>query len=71
MNLLPRLHRRGIGTTLFDRWTALARVRGAKAMHIATNRANVGSIVFWRKMGFADLALDGLPDGRTLWMGRS
>jgi hypothetical protein len=21
-------------------------------------------------MGFADLALDGLPAGRTLWMGR-
>jgi GNAT superfamily N-acetyltransferase len=70
MNLLPRLHRRGVGTTLFARWTGLARVRRATGMHVATNRANVGSVVFWRKMGFADLALDGLPQGRTLWMGR-
>jgi GNAT superfamily N-acetyltransferase len=68
MNLLPRLHRRGVGTTLFERWTALAHARGATAMHVATNRANVGSVVFWRKMGFEDL--DGLPQGRTLWMGR-
>ena len=70
MNLLPRLHRRGVGTTLFERWTALARARGATALHVATNRANTGSVVFWRKMGFADLVLDGLPQGRTLWMGR-
>jgi GNAT superfamily N-acetyltransferase len=70
MNLLPRLHRQGVGTTLFERWTALARARGATALHVATNRANAGSVVFWRKMGFADLALQGLPEGRTLWMGR-
>jgi GNAT superfamily N-acetyltransferase len=69
MNLLPRLHRRGLGTTLFKRWAALAGARGATAMHVATNRANTGSVVFWRKMGFADL--DGLPEGRTLWLGRS
>jgi len=68
MNLLPRLHRQGIGTMLLERWTALARARGAKAMHVATNRANEGSVVLWRRMGFADL--DGLPEGRTLWMGR-
>jgi len=68
MNLLPRLHRQGVGTMLFERWTALARARGATALHVATNRANAGSVVFWRKMGFADL--DGLPEGRTLWMGR-
>jgi GNAT superfamily N-acetyltransferase len=71
MNLLPRLHRRGVGTMLFERWTALAHARGATALHVATNRANVGSVVFWRKMGFEDLALEGLPEGRTLWLGRS
>jgi GNAT superfamily N-acetyltransferase len=70
MNLLPRLHRRGVGTTLFEHWTALAGARAAKALHVATNRANTGSVVFWRKMGFADLGLEGLPQGRTLWMGR-
>jgi len=68
MNLLPRLHRQGVGTMLFERWTALARARGATALHVATNRANAGSVVFWRKMGCGDL--DGLPEGRTLWMGR-
>lgn len=70
MNLLPRLHRQGIGTSLFERWIALASARGTTALHVATNRSNVGSVVFWRKMGFADLALAGLPEGRTLWMGR-
>ena len=70
MNLLPRLHRRGVGTTLFERWTALARARGATALHVATNRDNLGSAAFWRRMGFADLVLAGLPQGRTAWMGR-
>jgi len=71
LNLLPRLHGRGVGTTLFDRWTSLANARGAKALHIAVNRANIGGARFWRKMGFADLALNGLPEGRTLWQGRA
>jgi len=71
MNLLPCLHRRGVGTKLFDRWTATASARGAKAIHVAVNRANTGGLGFWRKMGFADLALDGLPEGRTVWMGRA
>ena len=70
MNLLPRLHRRGVGTKLFERWTSIADDRGAKAIHVAINRANVGAAEFWRKMGFADLALDGLPEGRTVWKGR-
>ena len=71
LNLLPHLHGRGVGTTLFDRWTGLANARGAKALHVAVNRANTGGARFWRKMGFTDLALDGLPEGRTLWQGRA
>jgi GNAT superfamily N-acetyltransferase len=71
MNLLPRLQGRGVGTKLFDRWTTLAIARGATALHVAVNRANIGGARFWRKMGFADLALDGLPEGRTLWQGRA
>lgn len=70
MNLLPRLQRRGIGARLFDRWTTVARGRGANAIHVAINRANGGAVAFWRKMGFADLADQGLPEGRTLWKGR-
>jgi GNAT superfamily N-acetyltransferase len=71
LNLLPRLHGRGVGTTLFDCWMSLANARGAKALHVGVNRANVGAANFWRKMGFADLGLDGLPEGRTLWQGRT
>ncbi len=71
LNLLPRLQGRGIGTKLLDRWTGLANARGAKALHVAVNRANVGGASFWRKMGFTDLALAGLPGGRTLWQGRA
>jgi len=71
MNLLPRLHRRGVGTKLFDRWTAAAGAEGAKAIHVAINRANIGGAAFWTKMGFADLALDGSPERRTLWKGRA
>lgn len=71
LNLLPRLHGRGVGTSLFERWTSVASTRGAKALHVAANRANVGGARFWRAMGFADLALDGLPEGRTLWQGRA
>jgi len=47
-----------------------ARLRGAKALHVAVNRANIGAVKFWRKMGFADLAPEGRPEGRTLWLGR-
>lgn len=71
MNLLPRLQRRGIGATLLDRWTIVARARGANAIHVAINRANTGGAEFWRKMGFADLADKGLPEGRTIWKGRA
>jgi GNAT superfamily N-acetyltransferase len=71
LNLLPRLQGRGVGTTLFDRWTSVASAQGAKALHVAVNRANVGGASFWRKMGFADLALNGLPEGRTLWQSRA
>ena len=71
LNLVPRLHGRGVGTSLFNHWTSLANAQGAKALHVAVNRANIGATSFWRKMGFADLALDGLPEGRTLWQGRA
>lgn len=71
MNLLPRLQRRGIGSRVLDRWTIVARTRGARAIHVAINRANTGGAAFWRKMGFADLADKGLPEGRTIWKGRA
>jgi GNAT superfamily N-acetyltransferase len=70
LNLLPRLQGRGIGTALFDRWLVAASSSGAKAKHVAINRTNVGAIRFWGKMGFVDSPPDGLPEGRTVWMGR-
>ncbi len=71
LNLLPRLHGQGVGTRLFDHWASQASARGARALHDAVNRANIGAAKFWRRMGFADLALNGLPEGRTLWQGRA
>jgi GNAT superfamily N-acetyltransferase len=70
MNLLPRLQRRGVGPQLFDRWLLVAGERGRRAMHVAINRDNAGAVEFWGRMGFADLALQGLPEGRTVWKGR-
>ena len=70
MNLLPRLQGRGIGTKLFDDWLAIAVGRGAKAVHVAVNRANTGAIQFWRTLKFAELVCEGLTEGQTVWMGR-
>jgi GNAT superfamily N-acetyltransferase len=71
LNLLPRLQGRGVGTELFIRWRAAASEAGAKAMHVAVNRANDGAIRFWSKMAFVNLPYDGLPEGRSVWMGRA
>jgi GNAT superfamily N-acetyltransferase len=70
LNMLPRLHGRGVGTQLFNQWLAAASRYGGKATHVAINRANVGAVRFWGKMGFADLPLAGLAEGRTIWKGR-
>ncbi len=70
MDLLPRLQRRGMGSRLLAAWLDAARGRGARAFHVGVNRANAGAALFWRTQGFEPLALDGPPEGRTLWMGR-
>jgi GNAT superfamily N-acetyltransferase len=67
MNLLPRLQGRGVGTKLFHQWLAVASERGATSLHVGINRANVGALAFWQKMGFDNLVLEGLPEGRTVW----
>ena len=71
LNLLARLQGRGVGSMLFEAWLALAKDRGAKALHVAVNRANERAIRFWAKQAFRELSLEGLPKGRTVWMGRS
>lgn len=70
MNLLPRLHRRGIGSQLFETWHAAATARCATAFHVGVNKENTRAIPFWHSLAFKELTLDGVPEGRTLWMGR-
>lgn len=70
MNLLPRLQRRGIGSKLFAAWHASAAAKGVGALHVGVNRENRNAIPFWRSLGFTELTLAGVPEGRTLWMGR-
>jgi len=70
LNLLPQLQGRGVGTELFDAWLPLARRSGTKGLHVGINRANVGAQRFWDRMGFVDLAMDDVPQGRTVWKGR-
>lgn len=70
LNLLPRLQGRGVGTTLLNDWLASAARHGARAVHIAVNRANVGAIRFWQKRNFAELVDEQLAGGRTIWMGQ-
>lgn len=70
MNLLPRLQRRGIGSKLLQTWLDIACRRGARAFHIGVNRENTDAIQFWRARAFEPSTVDGLPEGRTLWMGR-
>ena len=70
MNLLPRLHRRGIGSRLFQTWHAAVTRRGAATFHVGVNKENTRAIPFWRSLTFKELRLDDVPEGRTLWMGR-
>ena len=70
LNLLPRLRGRGIGSRLLHHWLAALGGCGAKATHVAVNRANSRALRFWNRMGFRDLPLESLPQGRTIWMGR-
>ena len=70
LNLLTGLQGRGVGSMLFEAWFTLAKDRGAKALHVAVNRANARAIRFWARHGFRELPLEDLPAGRTVWMGR-
>src|SRR3546814_15166430 len=71
MNLLPRTQGRGFGQQLFALWCDAALQRSVQAMHVGVNRANGGAARFWSRLGFQPLSLDGLPEGRTWWMGRA
>lgn len=69
MNLLPRLHRRGLGTALLDKWLAAARDNGVTRVHVGANRGNENAVRFWASRSFREIELPGAPEGRTVWMG--
>ncbi len=68
MNILPRLQNRGVGSKLLDDWLNMARSRGAEAVHVGVNRANLDAMRFWRRRNFDEVRTES-PEGRTLWMG--
>ncbi len=70
LNLLPRGRRRGLGSALLARWTAIAADRGVSAAHVGVSATNAAGLAFWSSQGFERLSLDGLRPGRTVWMGR-
>lgn len=71
MNLLPRLHRQGVGSRLLGRWFAAAREAGAERVHVGVNPGNPGGLAFWQRAGFERITLPEAEDsGRALWLGR-
>jgi ribosomal protein S18 acetylase RimI-like enzyme len=71
INLLARVQRRGVGSSLLKSWFELSANREVAAAHVGVNRGNVGGIRFWEAHGLNALTLDGLVPDRTIWMGRS
>ncbi len=71
LNLLPRLQDQGWGRRLAEAWLELAAQAGARAAHVATNKANPRAVAFWSKMGFIDVTPLDRAAGRTIWLGRS
>ena len=69
LNLLPRLQHQGLGTMLLAAWLQRAHGRGAQAVHVGINRANMRAQEFWERRGFQPLTADGGAT-RTVWMGR-
>jgi GNAT superfamily N-acetyltransferase len=71
LNLLPVAQGRGIGSVLLKAWLELASKRGATAVHVGVNRANLRALRFWSQNSFKDLNPEGRAGSRTVWMGRS
>jgi len=71
LNLSPRVQGQGVGSLLLRAWLDLASKRGAGAVHVAVNRANLRALRFWSQNSFMELMPEGCAGGRTVWMGRS
>lgn len=76
LNLLPRAHRKGVGSRLIESWLEKARSLGCKHVHVGVNARNQRGLLFWQASGFAtinmadDLAADASPV-TSVWLGRS
>lgn len=70
INLLPRGQGSGLGSRLLDQWSRIVSGHGVNAIHVGANRANTRALGFWQKLGFVELTVPGLADGRTIWLGR-
>ena len=68
LNLLPRMQRKGVGTSLLDLWLSMAAGRGVEAVHVAVNRRNVGGLHFWRRQGCVEIKPHHFSE-RTRWFG--
>lgn len=69
MNLLPRVHGKGLGSEMFNKWRSIAARHSSNGVHVGVNQANKRAIGFWGKIGFTELPIKGAVKGRTIWMG--
>ncbi|WP_353813332.1 GNAT family N-acetyltransferase [Agromyces sp. SYSU T00266] len=56
IDLLPELQGRGLGRRLIDALRAALAERGAPALHLGIDAANVGARAFYERLGFHELA---------------
>lgn len=66
--VLPGYRGGGIGTALYDRGLAHARVLGARAIETVVLAANEDGVRFAERLGFAETERYVLPGGTDLWL---
>jgi GNAT superfamily N-acetyltransferase len=71
MNLLPIMQRRGIGTSLLQKWLSIAIIEGDRGVHVGANPKNTDGIAFWQRSGFQTISIGHEKTPQTGWLGRS
>jgi ribosomal protein S18 acetylase RimI-like enzyme len=71
LNLLPRVQKRGLGSSLFRAWLEIAMGLGADGVHVGVHPLNHRAHGFWRRQGFKELALPAEKSGRAVFLGRN
>ena len=65
MGVHPDFRKKGIGTTLYERFFEICRKHGRHIIRVCTSPVNRGSVDFHRRIGFrlepGDVEIDGLP----------